>query len=183
MNGACICNVGFNGAKCEYSSLAVSAGAVSAGSEIAGAVSAGAGACPESCNGNGLCIDGACLCSASYVGSSCAVPLRCKDTCLDRCVSEVSLSVCHSCVGECVTMLKNQFVGHHNGFEDLRSTLLQQPPRRLGDVTEHQITNGVSSDAVRRSRPGRQVMLQRSRKRRHHEVFVKRVREANRLYA
>merc|ERR1719284_1492920 len=86
-------------------------------------------------------------------------------------VSEVSLSVCHSCVGECVTMLKNQFVGHHNGFEDLRSTLLQQPPRRPGDVTEHQITNGVSSDAVGGSRPGRQVMLQRSRKRRHHEVF------------
>lgn len=120
MNGMCACNVGFNGVDCS----GVECDAMSVGTNCDMV------RCPGDCHGQGLCMNGVCACWEAFTGGDCSMPVECYELCRNTCDPDGSSEKCTFCVGQCQTVHGHSELGVHNGFEDLRATLLQSNKSR-----------------------------------------------------
>merc|ERR1719271_1340104 len=77
--------------------------------------------CPNNCNGQGLCFNGACECWDTWYGQDCGIPRDCLEACGHLCDADSRTPHCSSCLGDCETLLAGNNVGKHSWTEDVRT--------------------------------------------------------------
>jgi len=119
MNGKCVCTEGFFGADC--SSRICREGKSGPNCEFP--------SCPRDCNAKGLCFNGQCSCDDGQLGPDCSIPAPCFDACRQVCLPDLAGERCEFCKGQCLTLIHNPVLGHHNPMVDRLNTLMQVTQR------------------------------------------------------
>lgn len=122
MDGRCMCNVGWKGISCQE----VVCGFFNTQSPECALKS-----CPNNCQGQGLCMAGTCACWEGFMGPDCAIPTQCYEPCGKICSVDGASEKCQQCLGQCNTLLSKPWLGAHDPYQDLQSTLLQRPARAM----------------------------------------------------
>lgn len=111
--GECVCSGNFAGIDCSMAQCPE--GRSGPGCAFA--------ACPHDCDGKGICLSGQCMCDQGHAGPDCSIPEACMDPCREICLADLTSEHCEICKGQCLTLLRNPVLGHHDPLAERLSTL------------------------------------------------------------